>query len=432
MANKFGAKKIALPILLLAISVIPFRSYAAAYTTEVTNNVSLGDINISISEYEYDDNGNEVEYKDGKAVVPGQRIDKIIRINNNSNSSWIRAKLEYTNCGSFQGLSDSDVELASKDWVKIGDYYYCTVPVDARSKKDFIKAVNIPTDWDESRSNTVFGIYTTVEAVQEANFTPDFTKDDPWFGTVIESCVHTTYDITTETGDTPFSVVFENGAEGLVKVGDDFFSNWPSLMPGDTVTDTVKIGNNYSRPMTIFFRTDTVADDDLISKVHLTIKNGDKVLYDGAMNGEIAKEISLDSIKQGETKDLTYTVSIPASLTNEFALAKTRTKWIFYCSYENDNGSNGGGGSSSSGNNTTSDTKSNIAEVPTPAPTPSNNSIQVPNVPIFSDIVKKIPKLGDSNVAQIILEVSAIGLFLTGIAWKPKKKKERKEIEKDA
>ena len=74
MANKFGAKKIALPILLLAISVIPFRSYAAAYTTEVTNNVSLGDINISISEYEYDDNGNEVEYKDGKAVVPGQRM----------------------------------------------------------------------------------------------------------------------------------------------------------------------------------------------------------------------------------------------------------------------------------------------------------------------------------------------------------------------
>ena len=405
--------------ILFMMAVTPINVFAATYSTEVTNNISVGDINIGLEESGDTDN---------ESVLPGQKINKTIKIKNKANKAWVRAKFEYSDCDEYKGLSDKDVELESNKWKKIGEYFYCLVPIEDGETMDFVKSFNVPSDWDSEKTDKQFTIYTSVEAVQETNFTPDFTKDDPWFGTVIESCVHTTYDITTETGDTPFSVVFENGAEGLVKIGNDFFSNWPSLMPGDTVTDTVKIGNNYSRPMTIFFRTDTIADDDLISKVHLTIKNGDKVLYDGAMNGEITNEVSLGSIKQGEVRELIYTVSIPASLTNEFALAKTSTKWIFYCSHEN----NSSGSSTSSGNNTTSDTKSNIAEVPTPAPTPSNNSIQVPNVPIFSDIVKKIPKLGDSNVAQIILEVSAIGLFLTGIAWKPKKKKERKEIEKDA
>lgn len=409
--------------ILFTMAVTPINGFAATYSTEVTNNISVGDINIGLEES--GDTGDE-------AVLPGQKINKTIKIKNKANKAWVRAKFEYSDCDEYKGLSDQDVELESNKWKKIGEYFYRLVPIEDGETIDFVKSFNVPSDWDSEKADKQFTIYTSVEAVQEANFTPDFTKDDPWFGTVIESCVHTTYDITTETRDTPFSVVFENGAEGLVKVGDDFFSNWPSLMPGDTVTDTVKIGNNYSRSMTIFFRTDTIADDDLISKVHLTIKNGDKVLYDGAMNGEITNEISLGSIKQGEARDLTYTVSIPASLTNEFALAKTSTKWIFYCSYENNNGGNGGGGSTSSGNNTTSDTESHMAEVPAPDPTPNNNAIQVPNVPIISGIVKKIPKLGESNVSQIILEVSAIGLFFTGIAWKPKKKKERKESEKDA
>ena len=403
--------------ILFMMAVTPINVFAATYSTEVTNNISVGDINIGLEESGDTDN---------ESVLPGQKINKTIKIKNKANKAWVRAKFEYSDCDEYKGLSDKDVELESNKWKKIGEYFYCLVPIEDGETMDFVKSFNVPSDWDSEKTDKQFTIYTSVEAVQEANFTPDFTKDDPWFGTVIESCVHTTYDITTETGDTPFSVVFENGAEGLVKIGNDFFSNWPSLMPGDTVTDTVKIGNNYSRPMTIFFRTDTIADDDLISKVHLTIKNGDKVLYDGAMNGEITNEVSLGSIKQGEVRELIYTVSIPASLTNEFALAKTSTKWIFYCSHENNNGGNSGGSSTSSGNNTTSDTEYDTAEVPTPDPTPNNNTIQVPNVPIISGIVKKIPKLGESNVSQIILEVSAIGLFITGITWKPKKKKERK------
>ncbi|MFR3808776.1 MAG: hypothetical protein ACLTX3_07460 [Lachnospiraceae bacterium] len=68
-------------------------------------------------------------------------------------------------------------------------------------------------------------LHFTADAVQIKNFTPDFDSDDPWFGTVIEKSITDEYIIPGEKHDL-FSVSYEGGAEGLVKVGDDFFSNW--------------------------------------------------------------------------------------------------------------------------------------------------------------------------------------------------------------
>lgn len=424
--------KLILPMLLSAMFLSSFQSFAAAYTTEVTNNISLGDVNISINEYEHEDNGNEVAYKDNKVVWPGEKVDKIIRIHNNANAVWLRAKLEYTDCGDFKGLSDENVELASDNWIKRGDYYYCTVPVEAKKAVDFVKAVNIPSEWNETRSDSEFSIYTTVDAVQEANFTPDFSSDDPWFGTVIEECVHSKPNITTAINNQAFQVVYENGADGLVKVGDDFFSNWASLMPGDVVSDSVAIGNHYSHQMAILFRTETIADDTLLNKVHMTIKNGDTVLYDGSMNGEITKEIRLGFIKQNETMNLNYTVSIPAELKNEYALASTKTKWIFSC-FDSSVRNSSGRGSSSNGTTMSSGETSTVTPTPgpTPEPTPSGNTPTPTTIPgKITEITRKIPKLGDSNIPQVIFGISAVSLFLAGALWRPRKKN-GKEAGKD-
>jgi len=167
-------------------------SYAAtSYETEVINNVGIGDISIGLEEFELDESG-------------------------------------------IEGLSDYMVTLDSNQWVKVGDYYYYIVPVDKDVSIDFVKEVRIPTEWDESYADKSFSIVVTADAVQADNFTPDFKSDDPWFGTVIETCVHTSY-TSVQAEDEAFSVVFEGGAEGLVRTGDDFFANWGELMPGDTV-----------------------------------------------------------------------------------------------------------------------------------------------------------------------------------------------------
>lgn len=424
--KKVKKSNLILPMLLLAMATVQFPAMAATYTTEVTNNISMGDINIGIKEYEHDENGNEVAYRDGKMVVPGQKVDKIIRITNNANQAWIRAKLEYTDWQNFAGLSDNDVELASDKWVKVGDYYYYTEPVSRDASVDLIKSVSIPTDWTEVRSGGTFQIITTVDAVQTANFTPNFEAEDPWFGTVIEECVHTSHGVMTETGNETFGVIFENGSEGLVKVGDDFFSNWPSLMPGDAVTDTVRIGNNYSRPITIFFRTETIADDNLIGKVHLTIKNGEEVLYDGAMNGAITKEISLGYVKKGETKNLTYTVSIPAELTNEFALTKTKTKWIFRCFYGNSSGGSSGGGSSTKNSQGGPGVTPPETSEETSASTPEETTTpgDTPTTP--TDIDKNIPRLGE-NKTGVIAITGVLAVLACGAAIFFKKKGEEKK-----
>ena len=52
----------------------PCMAYAGEYTTEVTNNVTLGDVSISLSEYELDEDGKEVPYQNDKQVLPGQTV----------------------------------------------------------------------------------------------------------------------------------------------------------------------------------------------------------------------------------------------------------------------------------------------------------------------------------------------------------------------
>ena len=52
-----------IPAMCCALVMTPCMAYAGEYTTEVTNNVTLGDVSISLSEYELDEDGKEVPYQ---------------------------------------------------------------------------------------------------------------------------------------------------------------------------------------------------------------------------------------------------------------------------------------------------------------------------------------------------------------------------------
>lgn len=416
-------QKCILPILILMMATSPFSVMAKSYTTDVVNGISTGDIHISINEYEHDANGKLVSYEDSKMVLPGQTIDKIIRITNDANPAWIRAKLEYTDCGGFAGLSDEDIVLSSDKWKKCGEYYYYTEPVDGKAYVDFVKAVRVPSDWDESRSDSEFGIYTSVDAVQTANFTPDFSMNDPWFGTVIEECVHTEHDSKLTTSDKPFSVIFEGGAKGIVKTEDDFFQNWASLMPGDTVSDEVKIGNKYIRTVDIYFTAEALENKDLLSKLHMIIKRGDKDIFDDTMDKAIDNDILLGSYGKDESGTITYTISVPKELNNQYALAKAKTAWHFKCTLESKTSYNSGTHGV------------NLTTVTGPNPYPATETI-VPETTSESQIGKtpenrKNPKTGDDS--QLMLYLSSMGFFgcaaVLMVIFSKKKKKEKETKE---
>lgn len=299
------------------------------YTTEVTNNVSIGDINIELYEYTVNDEGKEEPMPYKSIVLPGDDLTQIVRIKNVARDAWVRIKLDFQSDYKLKGLDDSLITLASDEWKKIGDYYYGIKPVQSGTSVDFMKSIHIPEYWTEAYAEKEFRIVVTADAVQYKNFTPDFDSDDPWFGTIIEQCVHDVYEVPVAQSDKAFSVDFKGGAEGFIRTGDDFFSHWGEMMPGDTVEDSVDISNRYAKPIKLYFRTETIDDSNLVKQLDLTIKdqNG-KVIFNDKMDKALKKTL-LGEYKSNTKGKLTYTVHVPEELNNAYALSKAKTKWIF-------------------------------------------------------------------------------------------------------
>lgn len=302
------------------------------YYDEVTNKGKTGDIDIDIEEMQTDPaTGEEVPYEHEKTVLPGQDISKIVRVENKAEPAYIRLSVSYVSDGSLEWLSDEALQLdetAAAKWKKIGDYWYYTEPVPAGEKVPFMNGFTVPGSLTNEFAGEEFNVNITVDAVQSTHFDPDFDSDDPWFGTVIEQCEHSDGYDPGEEGDEVFSVEFEGGAEGLVRVGEDFFSNWTRLMPGDSLTDEVEIRDAYG-PVAIYFRTETLEEDPLLSSLEIEIKNDDVVIYKGTMFGALKDPVLLGDYQKGESSKLTYTVTVPSWLPNSFSMSATQTKWIF-------------------------------------------------------------------------------------------------------
>ena len=282
--------------------------FAAQSEVSVENNVDIGNINISLEKHGLDEKGEKTDFDDAQVVVPGQVVDELVDIFNLANDAWVRMKVTFDDSTIDGNMLDDSLLNLGDDWVKCGDYYYYTKPVKHGEAAEFLKSVSIPAEWTEALSEKDQKINFTADAVQEKNFTPNFKSDDPWFGTVIEQSVTDAYTVPV-TSNNPFSVAYEGGAAGLVKVGDDFFSNWGTLMPGDVVSGKVTISNKYAQSVKIYFRTDTIADDNLLQKLHLKIACDGQTLYDGSMAGEITNKVLLGDFAQGSSKDLTYTLT---------------------------------------------------------------------------------------------------------------------------
>lgn len=77
---------------------------------------------------------------------------------------WVRAKLEYKSSDGITDVNDGNITMASDKWKKKGDYYYYSDPVKSGESIDLMKAVKIPTDWDNDYAKKSFSVIVTVEA----------------------------------------------------------------------------------------------------------------------------------------------------------------------------------------------------------------------------------------------------------------------------
>lgn len=426
--NQMRHKAIILGVCLMLMTPQTIYADSNDYQTEVVNHIRMGDISISLENFGEDELGNLIPYQNPSSILPGQKLNKIIQITNHANPAWVRVKLECTSKDGSEDLSDQLVTLTDEEnWKKAGGYYYYTKPMERSEMVTFTDTVRIPPEWDNSYAGRIFSIMITADAVQKDNFTPDFTQDDPWFGTIIETCVHSDYTASTQE-QTAFSVAFEGGAEGLVKIGEDFFSNFGELMPGDTVSDEVTILNKYNRPVQIFFRTETIVKDELFEKLTLEIKNEDTVLYAGTLQGAITEATQLALLNSGESTRLNYTLHVPPELNNQYAKSETKTKWIFSAEIVI---ANNPGGDSGDPNDSPSDSGDS-----NDSPGVWENIIQIPPLQeIIQEIVETgeaflnlLPDTGDRSktwIAVIFMFVSGIGVVIMIRILRKEKKREK-------
>ena len=385
-----------------------------SYSVEAENRIRTGDVNISLEEYELDEDGREVPYQDGKTVVPGQTVDKIVKIKNEAENVWVRAKAEYETDGPAK-LDDSALKGIGEKWIRAGEYFYYTEPLEEGETILFFRQLTVPPEWDEAAAGMGFSAAVTAQAVQADNFTPDFEEEFPWFGIPVEKCVHDGYERDSGGDSQEFAIIFENGSEGFVRTGEDFFQNFSALMPGDRVTDSVELGNRYSRNIDLYFRTEipdqSEAGRELLEQLQLTIRKGDQTVYSGPLSGkELAEEILLsENLKKGDCETLTYEVYMPEELTNISAQRQAAVRWIFRAEYRDLPEHSSGGGSGGS----------KVREV-FQSPEQKEIPVQIPEL-IQEFVGELLPKTGESLHLGLWLTLTAGGvLLLAGLLTKRK------------
>ncbi|WP_270425083.1 hypothetical protein [Blautia intestinalis] len=378
---------------------------------EIKNHITMGDIRINMTEFARKGNG-EVKYRDPAYIFPGERISKIPRIKNRALPCWIRARISYgSDKDDVEMLSEHNIEGISSEWIKRGDYYYYTKVLKKQESVDLFQSVSVPAVWTEEHGGQKLSVTVQADAIQAANFKPDFTAMSPWGNQEIQDCVHETNGtMTCKKGERKLSVEFQGKAHKLIAVPDDFFANLETAMPGDILADTVKISNTTKNNAEIFFRISTEGRTkeklDMLKNICFQIAMGEKVLYTGTLDAaKLQKNHSLGVFKSKASGELKFLLEIPKEWDNAWALKKTDVSWIFSVQDE------------TSGMNQTEEQKQNGAQ------SLSGDSAQA-SVKDTGSRQKSSVKTGDSMPVELmLLLLMAAGISIPVIKkWKGAKK----------
>jgi len=297
----------------------------------VDNHFTTGIVDIELEEYEIKE-GKEIPYENNKQVLPGKTISKIPRIENDGNDCWIRVKPTFKN---IEHLNDSNIFGISDEWVKANDYYYYKNILKTDESVDFFQGLKIPTDFPQELENSNFQVIIDVDAIQSKNFSPDFNSSNPWGDVEILLCnKDKNYNVSSfkKSDNLKFEVQYQGNTKELIKNKDDFFLNFPVLMPGDEYSDTISLKNTSNNPIKLYFDSEILENKDILEKIQLKIEteiNGkQETVYQGALNSNINNKL-LGEIKSNTEDIFKFTITVPPELNNDYTLLDGKVRWIF-------------------------------------------------------------------------------------------------------
>lgn len=340
--NKKNQTAVIAAMAALSVLLCASGSYIYASTeTSVTNHFETGIVDIELEEYEEVD-GELQPFRDytgepgmNPVITPGMDISKIPRITNEGNDCYVRAKLTFRET---QADLEDDLCGFPDGWEKHKDgYYYYDKILYTGDEIDIFKGLKVPTDFPQEEEGQKFYLDIDVDAIQSKNFVPDFEADSPWGPVEIQQCIHEDgYDISSfkKADHQKLEVEYQGKSEKLFSRPDDFFQNFPVMMPGDKYQEHADLNNDSHSDIKLYFRSEVKDDSILLDEVKLKLTskiNGQtKTIYEGPLSdSQITDNILLGVIPKEESGSLDFELIVPPELDNQYTILNSYVKWIF-------------------------------------------------------------------------------------------------------
>lgn len=135
------------------------------------------------------------------------------------------------------------------------------------------------------------------------------------------------------------AVTYEGGAEKFVFIpgseysDSDLFENFKDVLPGDTLTQTIRVQNDTDKQVRIYLRAESVSDihKDFLSQLNMVVECKDKEIFDAepSKTAQLTNNTLLGTFKKAGSTELTVTLTVPAELGNEYMGAIGVVPWTF-------------------------------------------------------------------------------------------------------
>lgn len=315
-------KKIKLIISILSVVFI-LSSIMAAYTfasniATINGTVKTQGVDISIT-----------ADADDSEVTPNKFVRYEPKIHYQGVDSWIRLKLDISNENIkeeyFKGLDDN--------WIKEGEYMYYTKVVSHGDEIKTFDGFKIPSEWDEKEPENLmeskFKVITLCDAVQARNFTPDFDSKNPWGELEIEDSQYdgSTY-VESENIIKPIDLKFVGAGQYTLSSNEIILDT----LPADIYKNDINIYNEGKHDTEVFFYVSDmdIKDKSLLDVIKLKLSIDGNVFYDGTLRAEeLIKQRSLIKMKPNEKHILSYEITVPSELKDEYQGKLDNFAWNF-------------------------------------------------------------------------------------------------------
>lgn len=255
-------------------------------------------------------------------------VSYVPRIINRSADCFVRAHVEVVMDGECERpLSIDDIYGLSSDWICKDNYFYYTKILREGQQTDLFEGIHIPEDWDYGDAEG-FSIEVKAEAVQSANFMPDFNKELPW------GAVELTAAAKAEGNDymeaKPISLVSDaayTSGGGFQCNTSELFDGFENIMPGSKYEKTVNLQNDSKGTLKVSLEV-AAKDSELNRKLQLNITAGDAQIYNGtvAAAGNLS-ELNIMEIARGNSGALKMELELPADADNAYIEMQDDIVW---------------------------------------------------------------------------------------------------------